>query len=95
MGRTTQVISISVPPEMTGQIDRLAKDESRTRSELLREALRRYLEEQTWRKIFNYGTISLKFMGNGELNIRNILDPEKYMTAIHQMSSKGFAEIDE
>ena len=60
MGRTTRVISISIPPEMTSQIDRLAKNESRTRSELLREALRRYLEEQTWKKIFNYGRMKAR-----------------------------------
>ena len=63
MGRTTQVISISLPPEMTRQIDRLAKNESRTRSELLREALRRYLEEQTWKKIFNYGRMKARTLG--------------------------------
>ena len=74
MGRTTQVISISVPPEMTGQIDRLAKDESRTRSELLREALRRYLEEQTWRKIFNYGRVKAGSLGITGKETEEIVD---------------------
>jgi CopG family transcriptional regulator / antitoxin EndoAI len=74
MGRTTQVISISIPPEMTSQIDRLAKNESRTRSELLREALRRYLEEQTWKKIFNYGRMKARTLGITGKETEEIVD---------------------
>ena len=74
MGRTTQVISISIPPEMTNQIDRLAKSESRTRSELLREALRRYLEEQTWKKIFNYGRMKARTLGINRKETEEIVD---------------------
>ena len=74
MGRTTQVISISLPPEMTRQIDRLAKNESRTRSELLREALRRYLEEQTWKKIFNYGRMKARTLEITSKETEEIVD---------------------
>ena len=74
MGRTTQVISISIPPEITSQIDRLAKSESRTRSELLREALRRYLEEQTWKKIFNYGRMKARTLGITSKETEEIVD---------------------
>ena len=35
-------LSISLPPEMADLVDRAAKLEHRTRSELIREALRRY-----------------------------------------------------
>ncbi len=35
-------VSISLPPEMADLVDRAAKIEHRTRSELIREALRRY-----------------------------------------------------
>jgi len=40
--RTTKVYSITMPPEMGKQAERLAKKENRTMSELMREALRRY-----------------------------------------------------
>src|SRR5437879_5867202 len=40
--RTTKVFSITMPPEMAKQAERLAKKENRTISELMREALRRY-----------------------------------------------------
>jgi Arc/MetJ-type ribon-helix-helix transcriptional regulator len=42
MMRTTRVYSFTLPPEMAVQVERLAKKEHRTMSELVREALRRY-----------------------------------------------------
>ena len=77
MGRTTQIISISVPPEMTCRIDRLARSESRTRSELLREALRRYLEEQDWKRLFNYGRLKAKSAGIARDRVEEIVDENR------------------
>ena len=39
--RVTKPITISMMPEMLEQVNRLAKEEGRTRSELFREAVRR------------------------------------------------------
>lgn len=41
--RTRQTITISIPPEMAEQVQKTMKAEHRTRSELVREALRRYI----------------------------------------------------
>lgn len=43
--RTTKVYSITMPPDMAKQAERLAKKENRTMSELMREALRRYQQQ--------------------------------------------------
>jgi Arc/MetJ-type ribon-helix-helix transcriptional regulator len=43
--RTTKVYSITMPPEMGKQVERLARKENRTMSELVREALRRYQQQ--------------------------------------------------
>ena len=43
MARTTVTYSISLPPEMAAELEEIRKKEHRTRSELLREALRRYI----------------------------------------------------
>jgi Arc/MetJ-type ribon-helix-helix transcriptional regulator len=40
--RTTKVVSITLPPAMFEEAQALAKQENRTMSELVREALRRY-----------------------------------------------------
>jgi len=47
--RTTKSITISLPPEQLRTAERLAKKQSRTMSELFREALRRYQQEEEWR----------------------------------------------
>jgi predicted DNA-binding protein len=44
--RNTRVYSITMPPEMARQAERLAKSENRTMSELFRETFRRYQREQ-------------------------------------------------
>ena len=44
--RTTQTMTISLPPAMVKVFERVRKAESRTRSELVREALRSYFEER-------------------------------------------------
>jgi len=41
--RTAKVISLSLPPEMEKEVQKIAKAEHRTVSELLREAFRQYL----------------------------------------------------
>ena len=44
--RTTQIMTISLPPAMLRQFEEVRRLESRTRSELVREALRAYFEER-------------------------------------------------
>ena len=42
--RSTAVVTVSLPAELASRADEIAKEESRTRSELLREALRLYID---------------------------------------------------
>ena len=41
--RTTATVSVSLPPAMLEELDKKRRSEHRTRSELVREALRAYL----------------------------------------------------
>lgn len=43
--RKTNLVTISLPPSMMSEAEKVAKKQGMTRSELLRSALRRYLEE--------------------------------------------------
>jgi CopG family transcriptional regulator/antitoxin EndoAI len=49
--RTTRTWTVSLPPNLVREAERTAKEENRTRSELVREALRVYIEERRWRKL--------------------------------------------
>jgi len=56
-------VNISFQEDLLGQIDKIAKKEARTRSELIREAARIYIEKKKkWESIFAYGeSLSSKY----------------------------------
>ena len=48
--RNTVTLTFSLPPEMAEHLRQVVKNEQRTVSELLREAIRLYMEEREWRR---------------------------------------------
>ena len=54
INRTTKTITFSLPPEMAEQVQDVMREESRTMSELIREALRHYMEEREWLRTIRY-----------------------------------------
>ena len=59
----TQTLNISLPRDLVKKVDHLAKKEYRNRSELIRQALRKYLEEKIeWEQIFKVGEKAMKDM---------------------------------
>ena len=55
MPRTTKTITFSLSPEMADRVDEVMKQQGRSRSEFLREAVLRYIEECEWRQLLQYG----------------------------------------
>jgi len=54
--RPSRTFTISLPRELAEEVERRAAAEHRTRSELFREAFRRYLaSEQRWERILDHG----------------------------------------
>ncbi len=51
MGRSTATFSVSLPPEMAAELERVRRHEHRTRSELVREALRGYIRDAARRAL--------------------------------------------
>ena len=66
------VINISMPPEMAKRVAKVAKDENRTKSELLREAFRVYEWRRDWAKIRAWGRETARRM-----NIKSDEDVER------------------
>jgi len=77
MARATKTVTLSLSPKMLDKIEELMKEEGRTRSELLREALRRYAEEQEWKKIYRYGELKAREKGITEDQIEDIIDAHR------------------
>jgi len=61
--RTTQTWTVSLPPNLVREAERTAKEEDRTKSELVREALRMYIEERHWRKLQRETAIRAQALG--------------------------------
>lgn len=60
----SQTLNIALPKELVAKIDTAAKKEYRNRSELIREAVRVYLQNQAkWEEIFVYGRKQAKKLG--------------------------------
>ncbi len=60
----TKTLNIALPRELIKEVDKRAKKEYRNRSELIREALRSYLEKkQEWDDLLAYGKTVGKKMG--------------------------------
>ena len=49
ISRNTETVTFSLPPPQAQRLREAAKEEERTVSELLREAIRLYMEEKEWR----------------------------------------------
>ena len=73
MARSTVTITVSLPPEMLSKIEEFMKKEGRTRSELFREALRRYILESRWEELKRYGTGKAKRLGIREDNVERLI----------------------
>ena len=50
MSRISKTITFSLPPEMEAQVRQVMKEDDLSVSELLRQAIRLFMEEREWRR---------------------------------------------
>ena len=77
MPRTTKTITFSLPPEMADRIEVVTKQQGRSRSEFLREALLRYLEEWEWKQLLQYGEQKAREKGLGPEDVSPLIDESR------------------
>lgn len=77
--RTTRTWTVSLPPGLVREAERTAKEENRTKSELVREALRMYLEERRWRKLQQMTALRAQALG-----IRTEKDVDRLVHAVRK-----------
>lgn len=58
--RNTRTITFSMSPEMTKEVQRVMREEGRTMSELIRQALRNYIEEREWIRTMRYERVKAR-----------------------------------
>ena len=74
MPRTTKTITFSLPPEMADRVDEVMKQLGRSRSEFLREAVLRYIEECEWRQLLQYGEEKARGKGIGPEDVSRLVE---------------------
>ncbi len=75
MARTT--LTFSLPPEMAERVDQLVEEEGRTRSEVVREALRRYIDDSEWQRLLDYGERRTRELGIGPEDVERLVDEHR------------------
>ena len=71
--RSTRTLSVTLPPDMLKRAQSIAKKESRTMSELVREALRHYERRSWWDDVNAYGRARAQRQGIGEQDVDRII----------------------
>ena len=74
MPRSTKTITFSLPPEMAERLDEVMQQQSRSRSEFLRDALLRYIEECEWRQLLRYGEERARERGIGPEDVADLVE---------------------
>lgn len=68
--RPSRTVTVSLPPELAREVDRVARHEGRSRSEMFREALRQYLARRDrWDRIFAVGEQAARRLGVTEQDV--------------------------
>jgi CopG family transcriptional regulator/antitoxin EndoAI len=77
MGRTTKTLTVSLPPQIYEEIERLARLERKTKSELFRDMVRFYedhLDEVRWKRVRNLGRATArKYRLSSERDIEKLI----------------------
>ena len=74
MPRSTKTITFSLSPAIADRVDQVMKQQGRNRSELVREALLRYIEECEWRQLFQYGEQRARVLGIGPEDVSPLVE---------------------
>lgn len=74
MQRHSQPVTITLSPKLYKLAERIAAEEGRTRSEFVREAIRKYAWERSWKKLQDLGAQKAKEMGIKEEDIERLID---------------------
>ena len=74
MPRTAEIITFSLPPEMADRVDEAMKQQGRSRSEFLRAAVLRYIEECEWTQLLQYGEERAREKGIGPEDVAGLVE---------------------
>ena len=87
--RTTQTLSVTLPPEMLARANEIARREHRTMSELVREALRQYERNSFWTVANAFGKAKAAELGLKESDVDRVVKEVRQERAGNQAPKAG------
>jgi predicted transcriptional regulator len=70
----SRLLSVSVPDELADRIESLARSSGRTKSELVRDALRRQLQTEEFAELQTFGRDRAEAVGIGPEDVEDLVD---------------------
>lgn len=89
---TNKVDSITMPPDLARLAEELCKKESRTMSELIREALRQYERRSWWDEVNAYGRAQADRQGIREQDVDRLIHEVRASTRANTSANKRAAK---
>ena len=77
MPRRSSVLSISLPPELSSDLDSVANQERRSRSALVREAVRQYILLRRGKTLRQKASLKAIQQGLKEEDVERLIDEER------------------
>ena len=84
--RTTKPITISLPTNILRETERIAKEELRTRTDVIREALNQYVASRRWRRLRQWGAQTAE-----RLDLKTEEDLQRLLDRVRAQSGKNRA----
>ena len=92
MGRTTKVVGFSVPPVLAAELDHIAQEENRTKSELFREMLRVYQKYRQQRDRDADDWVTALIRDAQEEQVRHPMSAEEMLREDAELAAYGEAQ---
>ncbi|MFN8161487.1 MAG: ribbon-helix-helix protein, CopG family [Solirubrobacterales bacterium] len=70
----SKLLSVSLPDDLSDRTDEIAELQGRTRSEVVRDALRSYLWRERWAAAARFGRAAAEERGIGPEDVERIVD---------------------
>ena len=85
--RTTKPITISLPTNILRETERIAKEEVRTRTDVIRDALNQYVASRRWQRLRQWGAQTAE-----RLQLKTDEDLQRFLDRVRARGGKTRAQ---
>ena len=68
---------VKMPSSLMAEVQAAAEEENRTREELVREAVERYLKDRRWQRLLAYGEQQARALGLSDADVPRLIEEHR------------------